>query len=150
MKKTVLIILSITLLLPLCLISQTNEGDRILGVWFNGGKTSKIEIFRTTAGNYAGRIVWLKEPNDAKGKPKVDHKNPNDALQSRPLIGLVIVTGLEYKGKSNYGGGKIYDPKSGNTYSSKGELVDHNTLKLRGYIGVSLIGRTDTWTRTQK
>ncbi len=150
MNTRILIALAVAMLLPLCLAAQSSETDRILGVWFNGEKTGKIEIFKTTSGNYAGRIIWLKEPNDESGTAKVDHKNPNAELRSRPLMGLVVVTGLESKGKGSYSGGKIYDPKSGNTYSSKAELVDNGTLKLRGYIGISLIGRTDVWTRTQK
>lgn len=150
MNKVILITLAIAVLFPLCLIAQTNEADSILGVWFNGDKTSKIEISRTTTGNYAGRVVWLKDPNNDKGKPKVDHKNPNAEIRAHPLMGLVVVTGLEYKGKGSYGDGKIYDPKFAKTYSSKGDLESNDILKLRDYIGVSLTGRTDTCTRTKK
>ena len=46
-----------------------------------------------------------------------------------------------------WAGGMIYDPNSGNTYKGTMRLVDRNTLKLRGYIGISLFGRSDTWTR---
>ncbi len=151
MKLSLCLVLIAAMLLPLMLAAQkTTDADRILGVWFNGEKSSKIEVFKTTAGNYAGRIIWLKEPNDEAGIPKVDHKNPKDGLKSRPLISLNVLTGLDYKGKAKYDGGTIYDPKSGNTYSCKGELADDNTLKLRGFMGVSLLGRTDVWTRTTK
>jgi len=66
------------------------------------------------------------------------------------LMNLVILTGLKSDGKSKYVNGKIYDPKSGKTYSAKAELTNNNTLALRGFIGVSLVGRTDTWIRTTK
>lgn len=137
------------ILLAMCLPVFALDADAIVGTWYNGEKSSKIQVFKTTAGNYAGKIVWLKEPNDAKGVAKLDAKNPDKKLRDRALMNLVILTGLESKGKNAYEGGKIYDPKSGNTYKCKGELTDANTLKLRGFIGVSLIGRTDTWTRAK-
>lgn len=136
------------ILIAFCLPLLAQNADDITGNWFNGEKITQIQIYKTTAGNYAGKIVWLKEPNE-DGKPKTDHKNPDKSKRSRGLMNLVIMTGLDYKSKNNYAGGKIYDPQSGNTYSCKAELADKNTLKLRGYLGVSLIGRTDTWTRAK-
>ena len=149
MKHSFTVLLALILIFPIMLIAQ-EATDRIEGVWFNGEKTSKIEIFKTKDGSYAGRIIWLKEPNNEQGKAKVDYKNPETKLQSRPLMNLVILTGLSADGKSKYTGGKIYDPKSGKTYSAKAELTNNNTLALRGFIGVSLVGRTDTWIRTTK
>jgi len=145
MKNLLIAIILIALCLPLLALKE----DDILGNWYNGEKTSKIQIYKTTGGSYAGKIVWLKEPNDEKGVAKLDAKNPDKKLRGRALMNLVILTGLKYKGNDKFDGGKIYDPKSGNTYSCKGEFENINTLKLRGFIGVSLIGRTDTWTRAK-
>jgi len=139
------------MLLPVLVLAQENKAaDRIKGVWYNGEKTSKIEIFKTTKGDYAGRIIWLKEPNDEAGNPKTDKKNPEKSLRSRPTLGLIILKGLEYKGNSKWEDGEIYDPKNGKTYSCKAEMTDVNTLQFRGFIKVSLLGRTDTWIRTTK
>ncbi|HPN41314.1 MAG: DUF2147 domain-containing protein [Candidatus Cloacimonetes bacterium] len=145
MKHLLIAIILIALCLPLLALKE----DDILGSWYNGEKSSKIQIYKTTGGSYAGKIVWLKEPNDAKGVAKLDVKNPDKKLRGRALMNLVILTGLKSKGNDKFDGGKIYDPKSGNTYSCKGELENINTLKLRGFVGVSLIGRTDTWTRAK-
>ncbi|MDZ4183114.1 MAG: DUF2147 domain-containing protein [Candidatus Cloacimonadaceae bacterium] len=147
MKTIILLIITLAMLMPLALLAQ--KDDDILGVWYNGEKTSKIEVFKTTTGTYAGRIIWLKVPNDAAGIPKVDKDNPDKSLRSRPLMNLVVLTGLSSKG-DKFDGGKIYDPKSGKTYSCKAEFDGTNQLKLRGFIGISLVGRTDTWTRTSK
>lgn len=147
MKKLLILATALALLLPVALAARDYS---IEGYWFNAEKTSKIKIFKTTAGTYAGKIVWLKEPNDARGKPRTDIENPDPELRSRPLLDMVIISGLVDKGKNKYGNGTIYDPKSGNTYSSKGELTSPNVLKLRDYIGISLVGRTETWTRTTK
>ena len=146
MKKLIFALTLLALLLPLALAAKVHQ---IEGYWYNAEKTTKIQIYKTTGGSYAGKIVWLKEPNDAKGVAKLDVKNPDKKLRGRALMNLVILTGLKSKGNDKFDGGKIYDPKSGNTYSCKGELENINTLKLRGFVGVSLIGRTDTWTRAK-
>ncbi len=149
MKKALLFMIAIAVLLPFSLFAD-KEGDRITGVWFNGERTSKIEIYRAKDGSYEGKIVWLKEPNDASGKAKTDSKNPDVKLAKRPLMDMVILRDLASEGKTKYKGGKIYDPKSGKTYSAKAELTNNNTLALRGFVGISLAGRTDTWIRTTK
>jgi uncharacterized protein (DUF2147 family) len=129
------------------------NADDILGVWFNQEKDSQIEIFRC-GDQYCGKVVWLKEPDypgDSRegtpGTPKLDHKNPDHDLRKVPIIGLRIMHGFHHDGKDEWSGGKVYDPKSGNTYRGKMTLVSPGELKLRGYIGISLFGRTDTWSR---
>lgn len=138
------------LALIICLPAFAQAANRINGVWFNGEKSSKIEISQSEDGSFIGNIVWLREANDAKGNPKIDIHNPDEKLAKRQLIGLQVLSGLKYNGKSKYSGGKIYDPKSGKTYSAKAEMVNNNTLALRGFIGIALAGRTDTWIRTTK
>ncbi len=146
MKHILLTILALCLLLP----AFAQAANRITGVWFNGEKSSKIEITEAKDGSFIGKIVWLREPNDAAGNPKLDSKNPDSKLAKRPLLDLQVLSALSYDGKSKYSGGKIYDPKSGKTYSAKAELVNNNTLALRGFIGIALAGRTETWIRTTK
>ena len=152
MKK--LVILGVTLFL--CSVSASlfaAEGDDIVGVWLNQEKDANIEIY-TCGEHYCGKIVWLKEPNylpDSKdgvpGTPKLDHNNPDPDLRNVRVLGLQILHGFTYVGKNRWKKGKIYDPKNGKTYSAKIKLVSPNELDLRGYIGISLIGRTATWTR---
>jgi uncharacterized protein (DUF2147 family) len=76
-----------------------------------------------------------------------DEKNPDPALRNRPLVGLNIFSGFKYDEDGIWSGGRIYDPNSGNTYRCKIELLDPDTLKVRGFIGVSLFGRTEIWKR---
>ncbi|MDY0151605.1 MAG: DUF2147 domain-containing protein, partial [Candidatus Cloacimonas sp.] len=80
MKHIIIILLALLMILPVFLFAQKST-NRIVGVWFNGEKSSKIEIYETKSGNFAGKIIWLKEPNDEAGKAKVDHKNPDVKLQ---------------------------------------------------------------------
>ncbi len=123
-------------------------GDAILGTWFNEEKDAKIDVYKQN-GKYFGKVIWMKNPLDANGKPKTDVENPDPNLRSRRRLGLVILTDLAHKAGAKYAQGKVYDPKSGKTYSAQAELAGNNKLKLRGYIAVSLIGRTSEWTRAQ-
>lgn len=120
--------------------------DAILGVWESGNGKARIKIDKA-GDTYMGRIVWLREPNDEAGKPKVDKNNPDEALRSKPLLGYSMLKGFSFKGDKKWEDGTIYDPESGSTYSCTITMTDENTLDVRGYIGVSLFGRTDVWKR---
>jgi len=149
--KSVLITLCLVsmLLLPLVIYAQKPAaGDAILGVWFNAEKDAKIEIYK--AGKfYNGKVIWLRNPLDANGKPKTDIENPDPQLRSRSRLNLIVLTNLAHKTGIKYEKGKIYDPKAGKTYSCQAELNGNDKLNLRGYIGVSLVGKTSEWTRTK-
>ncbi|MFC2131290.1 DUF2147 domain-containing protein [Bacteroidota bacterium] len=124
------------------------EGDAVIGIWLTQDKDSKIEIYKK-GDKYYGKIIWLKEPN-RKGKPKVDDKNPDPKKQDRAIMGLVILKRFVYDDDYEWEDGEIYDPKSGKTYSCNMELSkDKKTLEVRGYIGISLFGRTAVWTRSK-
>ena len=86
-------------------------------------------------------------PPGSPSKRDFDDRNPDPALRNRPLDGLAIMTGFEYAGDGRWKNGTVYDPNNGKTYKCSITLIDDNTLKLRGYIGISLFGRTATWTR---
>jgi uncharacterized protein (DUF2147 family) len=126
-----------------------NNGDDIIGNWKNGEGTGVIQIYKTTTGHYAGKIVWLKEPIDPEtGKPKLDKRNPDESKRAQPTLGLINMGAFQYdeEGKE-WKNGFIYDPKTGKEYSCKISMKNMNTLEVRGFIGVSLFGRTDTWSR---
>ena len=125
----------------------------VLGVWTTADDRSRIEIFKKQD-TYCAKVIWLKQPNfsaDDKrgmgGKPQVDRENPKTELRSRPLVGLEIMSGLAYAGKNQWNGGKVYDPENGKTYKCHMTLTATNRLELRGFIGISLLGRTEVWTR---
>jgi len=129
-------------------VNAQHKTDDVLGYWFNEEKTSKVEIFKIGS-LYFAKIVWLKEPNDSvTGKPRVDDLNPDVKLQKTPLLGLVIMKNFIFDGKDEWEDGSIYDPKKGKTYSCYIQFDSPGKLKIRGYIGVSLLGRTTYWTKT--
>lgn len=104
---------------------------------------------------YDGKIVALEQPKytadehaDLAGQPKMDIHNPDKSKQHRPLMGLEVVHGLKPDGDNEWDDASIYDPRNGKTYDAKATLSDDgNSLKLRGYVFVSLLGKTQTWTR---
>jgi len=120
-----------------------------LGVWTNSEKKANFEIYK--CGNkLCGKIVTTAVPNDPKtGKPKTDVNNPDPKLHSQPLLGMVFMQGFEYDEDNKWDDGKIYDPESGKTYSCYIKMMNPNTMEVKGYIGFSLIGRSQTWTRVK-
>ena len=127
--------------------NQPGTPDAIVGVWKTGEGTAMVRIYKN-GDKYQGKIVWLKEPNDPEtGKPKVDKNHPEESSRTRPILGLVNVWGFVPTEKNVWEEGSIYDPKNGNTYSCTIKMTSPNSIDVRGYIGVSLIGRSDTWTR---
>ncbi|MDO1445969.1 DUF2147 domain-containing protein [Rhodocytophaga aerolata] len=129
-------------------LSAQNNPNAVVGTWYNGSKESRIEIYKCGE-KYCGKIVWLKEPMNEEGKPKVDKNNPDASLKNRPIMGMELMRNFEYDSGNVWEDGEIYDPKSGKTYSCKMTLTKADQLEVRGYVGISLIGRTDVWTRAK-
>ena len=120
--------------------------DQILGVYWSPKKDAKIEIYKK-GDKYFGKLIWIKEPNE-NGRPKMDLKNPDEKLKSTPLLGLNIVKNFVFD-DTKWSDGKVYDPNTGKTYSSNISMTGLNQLNMRGYIGISLIGRTENWKRVK-
>ncbi|HFB62380.1 MAG TPA: DUF2147 domain-containing protein [Bacteroidetes bacterium] len=133
--------------------AQDVKADDVVGVWLTQYKDSKVEIYKD-GGKYFGKIIWLETPIDSiTGKPKVDDKNEDPNLRNRPIMGMKLLENFVFDGDDEWEDGTIYDPKKGKTYSCYMEFPDKDNkdrLKIRGYIGVSLLGRTVYWTRVKK
>jgi uncharacterized protein (DUF2147 family) len=116
--------------------------DVILGRWLTEPRDGIIDITRATDHSYQGRIIGGNDPH------RVDSKNPDPSRRQQILLGQAILQGLRKDGESySWSGGTIYDPDSGRTYKCHIELIDRDHLKVRGFIGLSLLGRSQTWTR---
>jgi uncharacterized protein (DUF2147 family) len=126
------------------IFAQTAASDKILGNWLNAEKDARIEIYKTD-NKYYGKVIWGKNIFNPDGSSRTDLKNPDEKLKSRLLLNLVILTNFTYD-DGEWNGGKIYDPKNGKTYSCFMKL-EGSSLKIRGYIGITLLGRTTIWTR---
>jgi len=128
--------------------AQAYKTDDILGTWLNQEATGKIQIYKE-GNKYFGKLVWLRTPMDSiTGLPRTDKENPDPKLKSKPLIGLVNLKNFTFDGKDEWSGGTIYDPKNGKTYKCYIQFSSVNKLKIRGYLGISMLGRNTYWTKS--
>ena len=97
---------------------------------------------------FCGSIVWLKEALADDGKIKHDANNPDKKLQHRSIIGLQLLVGFVASNEVDvWDSGTIYNPEDGKTYSCTLTLLNKKTLKVRGYVGLPLFGKTQIWKR---
>jgi uncharacterized protein (DUF2147 family) len=105
-----------------------------------------VEIFKEN-GKYSGKITWLEEPTE-NGKPILDANNTDKSKRDREILGMKLLQDFEFKG-GTWENGTIYDPTNGKTYSCTLKKKNNNTLEVRGFIGISLVGRTVEWTKAK-
>ena len=150
--------LALLLLGALALTAPANsaaepEGNRdIRGLWVDHrvGDQRKVAVWiEDCDGLLCGRIYWLKKPSTG-GQPKRDRHNPDAALRDRPLCGLTILTGFQHVEQGTWSGGRIYNPNDGRSFSSTIHLEPDGSLRIRGYVGLALFGKTVVWVRPQE
>ncbi len=139
MKKIIVLIL---FLIPTIIFAESS--DNFLGLWYTQDDESIIEIYKNDDNEYFGKIVWLKDPLDDFGKPLTDTENPDVNKRNNPLIDLVILKRFIITSSLSLRDGTIYDPENGKTYNCIIKLKESNLI-IRGYIGISLFGRSETW-----
>lgn len=149
------------LLLCLCLLgsvsamAQPQDGDAILGTWEVQTPTDLVHIEVTRDQDvYNGEIIWIKEPlfpaDDPRGmggQPKVDRRNPDPALRTRPIIGVEVLTGMRYKGDGKWNGGSVYSPNRGLLVRGEAKLLRNGILRVTGFLGFALFSSSVDWRR---
>ena len=121
----------------------------ITGTWKNiddktGSSKAILEIRKTPNNTYIAKIVKVT-PRPGYTPKEICIKCPAP-YTDKPILGLDVLTGLKHTSDNNYTGGKIIDPLSGKIYSANAKLsANGKRLTLRGFIGVSAIGRSQTW-----
>ena len=128
---------------------QAETKQAFEGVWVSvddvsNQRKSEISLY-VEGGKLYGQIARLLLEED-KGKQCAACKGD---LKNKPIEGLTIIEGLEWDGTA-WTGGKILDQANGKQYSCTLTLEDDQTLKVRGYLGISLLGRTQTWYKSSK
>lgn len=123
-----------------------------VGLWKNiddhtGKPKALIRISEGNGGELSGKIEKLFRAPNEEQNPKCD--KCEGALKDQPILGMTILTGMKLDG-DEYNGGRILDPGNGKLYKSKMTLVDGGKkLNVRGYIGMPMLGRTQTWLREE-
>jgi uncharacterized protein (DUF2147 family) len=112
------------------------------------GKPHGLVRIAEKDGVYHGTIVGILVPGE---DPSARCELCPDARRDQPIIGLVFLTGLKRLRQDEFDGGEILDPDTGSVYRCQARLTDGGrTLIVRGYIGFSLFGRSQTWRRSDQ
>lgn len=134
--------------LMLFVVGLASAQGKFKGVWQNlddedGKPKSHLEIFEEK-GEMKVKVIKLLP--GAKSKTCTECTG---ALKNKPIEGMYLVNGMKKVSDKEYDDGEILNPKNGKVYSCNMTLVDDNTIKVRGYIGFSLIGKTQYWYRVK-
>ena len=128
-------------------INTNNEGDKLLGVWELFDGETHFKVTRDKNNLYQGKIVWLKEPLNEEGKPKLDDENSDENLRKRPLLGIDLLSNFQYIGNNKWEKGTLYGFKRGKTLEPKLSLIDINTIKVEAEI--FFFTKTFEWKRVK-
>jgi uncharacterized protein (DUF2147 family) len=136
----------IIILILFLLFTITIQSQTVIGKWKTiddetNQPKSIVEIYENK-GKIYGKVIEIIEPEH---RNKVCSNCSNDD-KNKPILGMTIIKGL-VKDKTEYSAGKILDPKNGKLYKCYITLETKDKLKVRGYIGISLFGRTQYWYR---
>ena len=137
MKNIITIIL---LFFSISIFAQS--GDVLIGTYMTDKNEGMVEITKRD-NKYFGKLIWTKTPG------KLDSNNPDDKQKTEKLAGKEILKDFAFDGKDLWHNGTIYDPKNGKTYSCKITRDEKGNLNVRGYIGVSMLGRTTFWVKVK-
>ena len=112
-----------------------------------GSPKAVIEIRKEANQTYTGKIIKVT-PRPGYTPRELCNKCPAP-YTNQPILGMDVLKGLKHTGGLNYSGGKIIDPLSGHIYSTKAKLSNNGKrLTMRGYVGVSALGRSQTWIKS--
>ena len=134
----------------LLFIQAASGAPTAAGVWRqvdNAGNVGALVTITEEAGVFVGRLsrLFLDPGDDAN---PICQKCPGIKL-NQPLLGLVFIEGMKQSGL-DYVEGTILDPETGNVYSANMRLSPDGTkLTVRGYLGLSIFGKSQTWTRVE-
>lgn len=126
---------------------QAQSKSKVLGLWYNTEKTAQIEIMEKED-QLIGKLVWIKH-EDGDPETFTDLVNSDTSLRNRPLMGLTILEGLQYR-NGVWTDGKIYDPQSGLSYTCELQVKKKDILEVKGFLGESWVSRTVEWNRVKK
>ncbi len=126
------------------------DPNSIVGTWLTEGGSGKIKIYKC-GGKYCGKTIWISRKVHPNPEEKRDIHNPDPKKRDRKVVGQTVLKGLTYNQEGKiYEDGAIYDPDRGKTFSCKAWLKDGGKiLQFRGFLGISLLGKTTTWTRVR-
>ncbi len=130
---------------PLVAVAE-RPSDAAHGYWLTENRKAIVQI-APCGTDTCGRMVWVENPTDEAGRPKRDYNNADVAKRARPICGIELVGGLIKTDDGRWQMGWLYNPRNGSTYSAEIRALSPSELEVRGYFGLSVLGRSQVWTR---
>jgi uncharacterized protein (DUF2147 family) len=144
MRKVVIVLSLIFLQIQIIIAAKP---DDVVGKWRTANGKGIIEIYKSKNGTFEGKVLGGEPRKDKNGNPILtDINNPDPTKRNQTTKGLIILTKFVFD-DDEWIDGNVYNPEDGKDYSCKIWMDDYNNLNLRGYLGISLLGRTEKWTR---
>lgn len=123
-------------------------GDTLLGEWWTENNVGRVRFSKDHDGTYRGTTTCCKAEKPNPDNPPVDLHNPNPKMRGRSTVGIVLIWKLAYE-DGEFVDGYVYNPRDGKTYRFEAKIIDKNTVKIRGYMGIPLLGQSQVWKRFQ-
>ena len=145
--------LAVACLLAGAALGAAAQATSPAGLWRTIDDSSKKDksLVRIVEANgvYTGKVEKIVDPDSPKDAVC---KDCSDERKDKPILGMTIIRNMKQSSddKTLFEGGEILDPNNGKVYQSKMKLIDNGTkLEVRGFVGISLLGRTQTWIRAE-
>lgn len=126
--------------------AETARGDVLLGEWWTEKNEGRVRFTKDVDGTLRGTTTCCVPEKPDRDNPATDIHNPDPKLRGRSTVGIVIIWKLAYE-HGEYSGGYVYNPRDGKTYRIAAEMIDENTVKIRGYMLIPLLGQSQIWKR---
>ena len=148
----------VALFVAIAAFPASAQTPSVMGTWLTASKAAQIQLASCVdpaRGPVCGQIVKLLDPKDDSGKPMapeevVDARNTDPSLRGRKVLGMVMLYDFAKTSDPNsFESGTIYSGENGKTYKANLGLQADGTLRLRGYVGMPMLGETQIWTRVQ-
>jgi uncharacterized protein (DUF2147 family) len=142
--------IAICILMMIAISPAIISAQSITGLWQtvseDGVAKSEVRIWKS-GDEYMGRVaeIYRKDKRDAR----CTECDRDDPRYNEKVLGMTIIKGLEKTGENMWENGTILDPQNGNVYKCKMRINDDGDLVVRGFVGISLVGRSQTWKRVE-
>jgi uncharacterized protein (DUF2147 family) len=123
-----------------------SPGDALLGEWWTENNEGRIRFTRAPDGTFTGTTTCCAPKVPSEDHPARDIHNPNPKQRGRSTVGIILIWKLIYE-DGEYSDGYVYNPRDGKTYRFEAKIIDRNTVKIRGYLGIPLLGQSQIWKR---
>jgi len=121
------------------------RGDALLGEWWTQDNEGRVRFTQDPDGTFRGTTTCCSRPDE----PDKDIHNPDPKLRDRSTVGIVIIWKLAYE-DGEYARGYVYNPRDGKTYRFAAEIVDDDSVRVRGYLLIPLLGQSQVWKRARQ